>query len=116
MATLTLESVDLEAERLLAVAETARRHFAELAKLLEASGPAFAPSHRLAMAVERARNREAARGGSAARNAAARAGRAAGGRVEPRRIAHANGRDPIKAQSASRPDTDRARGTATPAA
>ena len=54
MATLTLESVDLEAERLLAVAETARRHFAELAKLLEASGPAFAPSHRLAMAVERA--------------------------------------------------------------
>ena len=76
MATLTLESVDLEAERLLAVAETARRHFAELAKLLEASGPAFAPSHRLAMAVERARNREAARGGSAARNAAARAAHA----------------------------------------
>ena len=29
--------------------ETARRHFAEMAKLLEASGPAFVPSHRLAM-------------------------------------------------------------------
>jgi hypothetical protein len=29
--------------------EIARLHFAEMAKLLEASGPAFVPSHRLAM-------------------------------------------------------------------